>query len=324
MKIGIIGTGNVGSAAAFLLATANIADEIVLINQTPERAYAEACDISHALPMMSNCILKSGDFADLAHANIAIISCGRNRGDSVASRLELLADNVHSCAETVSKIVHFAPEAILLMITNPVDVLAGVAMEVSKFPRERIISSGTTLDSARFVTILAKYFQVPVADVAGNVFGEHGDSQVHIWSSARIDGHPVEDFAQMRGIDFSQTIKSEIEERTKFAASDIIRGKQATCYGIAGSIATICRAIKENSHLILNVSTWHKNFENIGNVFLSTPTMVCSRGATKLLPLEINANEREKLLRSAGVIGKYSQTAMEILEAGPRAQYPRI
>ncbi|MDR1401415.1 MAG: NAD(P)-binding domain-containing protein [Puniceicoccales bacterium] len=324
MKIGIIGTGNVGSAVAFLLATANIADEIILINQTTERSLAEACDISHALPMMSSCAVRSGDLADLVNADIAVISCGRARGNFVASRLELLADNVHSCIETANEIAHFAPGAIIVMVTNPVDVLAHVAMQITNFPRERIISSGTVLDSARFVTALAQHFQVPAADVLGSVLGEHGDSQVPLWSSVKICGNPLREFTQLNGIDFSEKVMAEIEEKTKFAADEIIRGKQATYYGIAGAIAIICRAIGENSHTVLNVSTLHENFEGTGNIFISTPTVICARGATEILPLEISSRERERLIHSANVIKKHFQTAMEILNSLPTAQHPQI
>jgi L-lactate dehydrogenase len=314
MKVGIIGAGNVGSATAFLMATAGIADEIVIINRTAKRALAEARDISHALPAMSNCSIKGGDYPDLANTDVAVITCGTKRTKIGQSRLDLLEENIAIYVEPLSKIAEFMPEGIIIVVTNPVDVLSGVALAITKFPAKRIIGSGTVLDSARFAVLLAEHFAVPVFDIHADVLGEHGDSQVPIWSTVTIRGQSIDAFATANGIEFSGETKLFLEERTRHAADEIIEGKDATCYGVAGAVAKICRAIKRNVGIILNVSTLHENFENIGDVFLSTPTLISPKGVAKILPLRVDAKESLSIRHSAGIIAKHSRIAMEILD----------
>ncbi|MDR1433197.1 MAG: hypothetical protein LBI61_02545 [Puniceicoccales bacterium] len=314
MKIGIVGVGNVGAAAAFLLAVWKVADEIVLINKARARAVAEALDISHALPEVSDCVLRDGDYADLRGADIVLMACGIRRNTPTRSRLELLDGNIPLCAKIMEEIVKFTTDAILIVVTNPVDIVASALMRLSGFPRERIISSGTALDSARFETILASHFHVPLSAVHGDVLGEHGDSQVPIWSSVRIFGQPVEDFAKSNGIEFSECMKSEIAARTKSVPDEIVACKHATYYGIAGVVAKICKAIGDDARVAMNVSTLHENFFEGNSVFLSTPTVVCARGATEILPLKLTALEWKALVRSADVIEKYSAMAWEVLE----------
>ncbi|MDR1595722.1 MAG: hypothetical protein LBR91_02235 [Puniceicoccales bacterium] len=314
MKVGIVGVGNVGATTAFLLATSGIADEVVLVNRSLGRSYVEALDIAHAMPMMSSCVVKCGDYGDLADANVVVMACGCRRKVPIKNRLDLLGDNIHMCAEMADKISCYAPDTIMVIVTNPVDVLGKIAMEVSKFPRGRVISSGTILDSARFTTIIAEHFSVSVESVRADVFGEHGDSQVPIWSGVKICGIPVGDFAKGKGVEFSSAVKSAIGEKTKSVANEIVDGKSATYYGIAGAVFRICKAIRENSDTVLNVSTLHEDFEDAGDVFLSTPTVVGTGGAAKILPPIIDQSEREALVRSAMVISEHSELALKILD----------
>jgi L-lactate dehydrogenase len=314
MKIGVVGTGNVGATVAFLLATTRIADELILVDRTHERALAESHDISHALPMISDCLVRNGEYSDLSGADIVVTTCGVKRGESGKDRLALLSDNIHLYTEAVRQIVDVVPETIIIVVTNPVDVLSMVTLQISGLEKRQIIGSGTILDSARFMTILSRYFNVAVSEVKADIFGEHGNSQVPIWSAMRICNRPLHDFVREKFPKFADMEKSAIATATKFAADEIINGKQATYYGIAGAVANICRAIKSDSQAILNVSTFHENFEGIDGVFLSTPATIGKHGITKILPLQIDESERNELIKSAHIIREHTEYALKILQ----------
>jgi L-lactate dehydrogenase len=328
VKIGIIGAGSVGAATAFLLATCGLCEEIVLVNRTLARAKAEALDISHSLARGSRCVVSSGGFDALAGSDVVAVTCGVRREEADSDRMDLLGENVKVCAKAVAEAVKFTRNAIFIVVSNPVDVLSAVTLRISGLAAERVIGSGTILDSARFADILAKYFGVSAADVEADVFGEHGNSQVPIWSGVRICGIAVGDFAVAKNIAFTDDARNLIGDRTRHVADGIIRGKGATCYGIAGSVVKICQCIGGSSVInrsgqkignaaetALNVSTLHRNFEGIGDVFLSTATAIDAGGVSRLFPLKIDQSERLAITKSAELIAEKFEFAEEILQS---------
>jgi L-lactate dehydrogenase len=304
----------VGTATAFLLAVVRVADEIVLVDRTAERARAVADDIADALPWTGHCRVVAGDFRDLANSTAVVVACGIRRNSAAESRLDLLGENAKLMVAVARKIADCAPETAIVVVSNPVDVLSQLALRASGFSPRRVIGSGTILDSARLAVALAQHFSVPPPAVCCNVCGEHGDSQVPLWSTASIDGECLEKFAAANGIPFSEEDRAALAGRTRLAASRIAKGKGGTCHGIAAAIARICGAIGGDIPTVLNVSALHENFEAVGDVFLSTPTVIRAGGVEKILPPIHSSEERAALAGSAAIIRRHFQLAMESLE----------
>lgn len=310
MKIGIIGAGYVGSATAFSLLMCGVAEEIVLVNRTFLRAKAEAIDIRDSLPTLSNSIIKYGDFHDLQGSNIVLLTCGKNRGGKNVDRMTLLHDNAQMVLEMLPKIESHADGAIIIVASNPVDVLASLILCKTKADPSKIIASGTVLDTSRFRSNIAEHFNVSVNDVHADVFGEHGNSQVPIWSTATINGHLIDDNTDVSKYSLSDDDRMSIDHTTKYGADIVVAGKQATCFGIAGALTSICKSIKENIMLPLNVSCFHDDCLGVHDVFVSTPTIVGIEGVKQLLPYSLTQKEAEQLEQS---VQKTSQATQEVL-----------
>ena len=320
MEIGIIGTGHVGAATAYVLAVTGSATKIVLVNRTNSRAIAEATDISHALPIIGNCNVIAGDFDQLSNCDVIIITCGSTlKSAAVNDRLDLLSFNLQIYTQIISTVEQIAPNAVLLIVSNPVDVLANITSKISKFPARHVISSGTLLDTVRFQTVIGEYFKVPATAVDANIWGEHGDSQVAIWSNAKIFGEKIEGFAKSTSVNFNEKTKLMLEKQTRSSAAKIVAGKQATYYGIAGSIAKICRAMATNTPTLLNISTFHENFCGIENVFISSPTIVHGKSFNNSLNIDVSEKEFLTLKESAQIIKRNTQRAIELYKSLPSA-----
>ncbi|MCQ2734704.1 MAG: L-lactate dehydrogenase [Alphaproteobacteria bacterium] len=298
MKIGIIGSGFVGSAAAFALVWRGVAHELVLVDINREKAKAEALDISHALPFASYCNIWAGDYADLEGADVIIVTAGVNQKPG-ETREDLLARNQDVFKQIAAQIIQYAADAVILIASNPVDVMTAYIIKESKLSPHRVFGTGTILDTARFRTLLAQHLHLAPQSVHAHVIGEHGDSEVLIWSSAKVGTVSVDEFAKMTGRTLTTDDKNYIDDNVRNSAYHIIEGKGATYYGIAGGITRICEAIKNNENAILNVTSLQESIGSVKDVCLSLPTIINRNGIRQVLYPPISENERKLLIKSA-------------------------
>lgn len=298
MKIGIIGSGFVGSATAFALAWRGVARELVLADINREKAMAEALDISHALPFAGYCHVRAGDYADLEGADVIVITAGVNQKPG-ETRENLLARNQAVFKQITAQIIQYAADAVILIATNPVDVMTAYTIKESKLSPLRVFGTGTILDTARFRTLLAQHLHLAPQSVHAHVLGEHGDSEVLVWSSAKVGTMPVDEFAKMIGNPLTTDAKNFIDDKVRNAAYHIIEGKGATYYGIAGGITRICEAIKNDENAILNVTSLQESVGEVEDVCLSLPTIINRNGIRQVLYPPISENERKLLIKSA-------------------------
>ncbi len=312
MKIGIIGAGAVGSAAAFSLVMTGVAHKVILIDANQQKALAEATDIAHAAPFANAAKIKAGTYADLKDCGIVIVTAGANQKPG-ETRIDLLGRNVKIFADIIPQIVQYAPDCILLITANPADIMTEVALKLSGFPQERVIGSGTVLDTARFRTLLAFFLGVSTKSVHADVLGEHGDSEVLVWSNAEAGTLTLEEYAADVGKTLDDAKKAEINDGVVNAAYQIIAGKGATCYGIAGALTQICRAIGNNDYSILTVSSHHTEVEGVNDVSLSLPTVITRRGIHHVIMPKLNAEEHAKLRKSAETMKEYTDKALSMI-----------
>lgn len=304
MKVGIIGSGMVGSTSAYAIMMSKVASEIVLVDVNTKRAEAEAEDIQHAIPFAHATNVYSGEYENLNDTKIVVIAAGANQQPG-ETRLQLMDKNSKILRDIISQISKFAPKAILLIATNPVDILTHLSVCIGKefgFPAERIIGTGTTLDTARFRVLLGNHLGVAPHHVHAYVIGEHGDSEVLTWSKIDIGGIPLEDFIYHRKIEFNDKIKSNIDDMVRNAAYKIIEGKGSTYYGIGGAIAKLVDVINRDNKVVMTVSSFNKEVEGVDNVTLSLPTLIGGNGNLGTLPTLINAREKSLLKNSAKII----------------------
>ena len=234
MKVGIVGSGFVGATAAYALVMQGVGREIVLVDKNSARAAAEADDIRHAVPFAHPLEVRDGNYEDLASCRAVVICAGVGQKPG-ETRLHLLQRNAEVFADVVPSVLKYAPDAVLVVASNPVDVMTHLASRFAAncgVPAGRVLGSGTTLDTARFRSLLGTHCGVDSQHVHANVIGEHGDSEVLTWSLAAIGGIPLDQFARLRGIDLSEPIRNDIDAKVRRAAYTIISGKNATYYGI--------------------------------------------------------------------------------------------
>lgn len=298
MKIGIIGCGFVGSSAAYALVLQGIASELLLIDLDRELAQAQAEDILHATPFSHPVHIQAGDYQDLHGANLVILACGvaQQPGEN---RLQLLERNVRVFQQVVPEVLHHAPDAILLVASNPVDLITEMVTTISGLPGSRVIGSGTVLDTARFKTLLGDYFSVSPSSVHANVIGEHGDSEVLVWSSAQVGGVILEEFARQSGKTLDKEARERIDEGVRRAAYRIIEGKKATYYGIGAGLSRIARAIRNNERGVFTVSMHETCIGEEQNISVSLPRILGSGGVMATLHPSLSDEEYDALMRSA-------------------------
>ena len=304
MKIGIIGNGLVGSTAAYAIALLKAANEIVMIDKDKKRSIAEAADIQDALPFVSASDVYSGSYEDLKGCKIIVHAAGVNQKPG-ETRLMLMEKNAKVTREVITNSFKYAPEAIFLIATNPVDLIthlsAMIALEFG-VPAGRIIGTGTTLDTARFRALLGRHLGVDPHHVHGYVAGEHGDSEVLIWSNIDVGGVALSDFVKFRNVEFNEQIKKEMDGSVRNAAYKIIEGKGSTYYGIGAAIARITDVIARDNRAILTICTRVKSAAGVEDVTLSLPHLVGGEGDLGALPLKLNKEELVLLEKSAKII----------------------
>lgn len=301
MKVGIVGAGMVGSAAGFALVLRGGASEVVLVDRNAALAVAQAEDIAHAVPFAHPVRVRAGDYDALTGAGVVILAAGvaQQPGES---RLSLLARNAAVFAEVIGAVRAAAPEALLLVASNPVDIMTEVALRISGLPEGRVIGSGTVLDTARFRWLLAEHLGIAPQSVHGYVLGEHGDSEVLAWSAARAGTEPVARFAAQVGAPITAEVRARIDEGVRRAAYRIIEGKGATWFGIGAGLARICQAVRDDQRAVLSVSGRVAEVEGVSGVALSLPRIVGRAGVLGTLMPELAPDEAEALRASAAIL----------------------
>ncbi len=299
--VGIVGVGLVGSAAAYAIALSGIAGRIVLVDQNDALAVAQAEDIAHAVPFASSTQIEAGGFDRLRGAEVVIICAGVSQKPG-ETRLDLLARNAAVFAAVVGAIRTEAPEAILLVATNPVDVMTDITLRLSGLPEGRVIGSGTILDTARFRSLLGRHLGISPQSVHAYVLGEHGDSEVLGWSNARAGSVALSEAAAQIGAPLTDAVRASIDDGVRRAAYRIIAGKGATNYGIGAGLMRITRAILRDEGAVLSVSTRTGEVAGVTDVTLSLPRVVGRQGVTADLMPALDTGEMAALERSARML----------------------
>jgi L-lactate dehydrogenase len=300
-RVAIVGMGNVGASFAFALLLSGLAAEIVLIDANHAKAEGEAMDLNHAVPFAKPTRIWAGGYEDCAGAAVTVIAAGANQKPG-ETRLDLVEKNAKIFASIVPQIVKNNPEGILLVATNPVDVLTYVSYKISGMSAQRVIGSGTILDTARFRYLLSQQFGVDARSVHGFIIGEHGDTEVPVWSMANIAGMRLTDYCRAHGIACDDALLDELFRQTRDAAYDIIQRKGATYYAVAAGLMRIVEAILRDQSTVLSVSSLVQGQFGISDVCLSLPTVVSHRGIERVLQVDLANDEVQKLRNSASVL----------------------
>ncbi len=306
MKIGVVGTGFVGSTAAYAMVMRGVGREIVLVDVNKDRARAEADDILHAVPFAHPIEIVAGDYHDLAGSRVIVVTAGANQRPGEI-RLDLLKRNAAVLQDVIPRILEHAPEAILVVATNPVDVMTHLAARTAAtfgLPGNRVVGSGTMLDTARFRSLLGRHVGVDSSHVHAYVLGEHGDSEVLTWSLATVGGMPLAEFCRQRGIMLDHAIQSDIDTKVRRAAYTIIGGKGATYYGIGSALAKIVDVILKDQRSVLTVCTPLKDVLGVEDVTVSQPHLVGGAGVLATFPPPLNDEEAKLLRKSAEVVAQ--------------------
>lgn len=301
MKAGIVGCGFVGSTAAYTLVLKGLVNELVLIDVNAKVAQAHAEDILHATPFARAVSVGAGDYSLLEGADLVILCCGVGQRPG-ETRLQLLERNAAVFSEVVGQVLRYAKEPILLVASNPVDVMTHVTLKLSGLPREKVIGSGTILDTARFRALIGEHLDVSPSSIHAYVLGEHGDSEVLAWSGVEVGGVPIADFARQMGKDLTEEVIARISDGVRSAAYRIIEGKGATYFGIGAGLAHIVQAIRDNERRILTVSGLASEVAEFEGTCLSLPRLVGAGGITAEFRPDLSDAEDENLRRSAQIL----------------------
>ncbi|HTS54359.1 MAG TPA: L-lactate dehydrogenase [Burkholderiales bacterium] len=304
MKVGIVGTGFVGATAAYALVMQGVGREVVLVDKNSARAEAEADDIRHAVPFSQPLEIRAGGYEALAECRAVVLCAGVGQRPG-ETRLQLLQRNAEVFREVVPTVLEKAREAVLVVATNPVDVMTHLAARFAALcgvPAGRVLGSGTTLDTARFRSLLGSHCGIDPQHVHAHVIAEHGDSEVLTWSLATVGGMPLDSFATLRGIDLSEPVRQAIDRQVRCAAYTIISGKGATYYGIGSALARIVKVILHDQRSVMTVCLPTSEVVGVPDVTLSLPRLVGGNGVLETFPLPLNEEETHQLRKSAQVI----------------------
>jgi len=307
-KIAIIGAGKVGSTFAFSLLISGIAREIVLIDKNESLAIGECMDLNHAISFVHPTKIYAGGYEGCKDADIVVITAGANQKPD-QTRTDLVQKNVEIFKEIIPSIIRYTTTAILLVVTNPVDILTYVTLKLSGFPPNKVIGSGTVLDTARLKYMISEYAKVDTANIHAYIIGEHGDTELPVWSNATIGGMDVQkycsDYAQLGNV--KEELK-ELFEKVRNSAYEIIKLKGATNYSIALALVKITRSILRNENSILPVSTLITDYYGINDVCISIPSIVNKNGVEQYVRLDLSEEEQELFKHSANTLKKFIQS----------------
>lgn len=304
MKVGVVGCGFVGATAAYAMVMDGVGREIVLVDLNRQRAEAEANDILHAVPFSHPMSVVSGDYADLAGCRVVVIAAGVNQKPG-ETRLQLLERNADVFKSVVPQILKHAPQTILLVATNPVDVMTHVTARLAVqcgANGSQVLGSGTTLDTARFRTLLGRHCGIDARHVHAYVIGEHGDSEVLTWSCATVGGLRLSEFEKFRHVNVDNATKEQIDRRVRGAAYEIIEGKGATYYGIGAALSRIVDVLIHDQRAILTVCAELHDVLGLSDVTVSVPTLVGGKGVISAVPISLNDEETAAFHASAEIV----------------------
>jgi L-lactate dehydrogenase len=301
MKVGIVGAGHVGSTTAYALTMRGSATEIVLSDVNAARAAAQAEDVAHAVPVAFPVRVTGGEISDMRNFDIVVLACGPSI-EKGQNRLSILQKSTDIFKVVVPQVMDVSPNAILIVASNPVDVMTHVTTVVSGLPAERVIGSGTLLDTLRFRAQLSAHLGIAAASVQAYVLGEHGDSEVLAWSSARIGGLPLSDVSKQLSRPLTNEVRERIDQDVRRAGYRILEGKGFTSFGVAAGIARIIDAIRDDERVVLTVSARTPKVGQYNDVALSLQRVVGRAGVTHTLEPDMNASELEQMAQSAGII----------------------
>jgi L-lactate dehydrogenase len=308
IKIAIVGVGAVGATSAYALMISGLAAEIVLIDANQLKAEGEAMDLAHGSPFVRPVTVRAGTYQDCAGAQIVILTAGAAQKPG-ESRLDLVKKNVAIFGSIVPQIAAAAPDTILLVVANPVDILTYAALKLSGFPPAHVLGSGTVLDTARLRALIGRRLRVDPRSVHAHVIGEHGDSEVVVWSRATVAGMPIEEFCSQRGGTCSAEMRAEIGEEVRQAAYEIINRKGATFYAIGLGVRQIVEAILRDQDTVATVSTLLTGQFGIQDICLSLPCILDRGGVEDTLTPRLSDDELTALQRSATVLGEIVRAA---------------
>ena len=300
-KAAVIGCGFVGATCAFTLMQHGLFSEMVLLDADRARAEGEAMDIAHGLPFAAPMNIYAGTYDDIADADLVILAAGASQKPG-ETRLDLVKKNAAIFGSILPELKSRSFSGILLVVANPVDILTRLAQETSGLPESHVFGSGTVLDTARLKYLLGQHLGVDSRSVHAFIIGEHGDSEIPVWSSANVSGMPLHRFCEMRGFYEHEKSMREIGESVKNSAYEIISRKKATYYGIAMSVERICEAVMRDEKSILPVSNAMHGEFGISGVSLSIPAVVGRDGIEHIVPISIDGDEMTRLQISAKVL----------------------
>ena len=297
-KVAVIGCGFVGATSAFSLIQTGLFSEMVLIDANHQKAEGEAMDLSHGSAYLTPMNIYAGGYDDIVDAGLIVITAGANQKPN-ETRLDLVKKNVAIFKSIIPEIKNRNCEGILMIVSNPVDILTYVTLKLSGFPAHRVIGSGTVLDTARLKYVLGRHLQVDPRDVHAYIIGEHGDSELAVWSGAQVAGIHINHFCELRGHFNHQEAMERLAQQVRDSAYEIIERKGATYYGVAVAVKRIATAIVKNEHAVLPISSLMQGEFVLNDICLSIPTVVGSQGVEKVVDIYLNNEENEKLQESA-------------------------
>lgn len=300
-KISIIGAGFVGSTTAFALMNGGLASEIVIVDINKDKALGEAMDLSHGASFVRPLDITAGDYPDTKDSDIVIITAGIGQKPG-ESRLDCISKNLKVFKSIIPEVVKYSPHSILLVVSNPVDILTYITYKLSGFPSNRVIGSGTVLDTSRFKYLLSQHFEIDARNIHTYIMGEHGDSEIATWSLTSIAGMNVDEYCSTNCQKCDGGLKLDIYNQVKEAAYHIIEKKGATYYAVALAIKRIAEAILRNENSILTVSSLLEGQYGIEGLYMGVPTVVGREGVHKILEANLAKDEIDKLRESAKIL----------------------
>jgi L-lactate dehydrogenase len=307
MKVGVVGAGMVGSTAAYAVVMNEIAHEVVLVDINEKLARSQAEDLFDATPFGSAVRVSAGDYEQLRGAQVVVLCCGAAQRPGGETRLQLQGCNAAIFRQVVPRVVEAAPDAVLIVASNPLDVMTELTAKIAQLPPGRVIGSGTVLDTARFRTFLSQHLGVSPHSIFAYVLGEHGDSEVLVWSSIQVGGVPLASVADKAGRPITDALKAQIDEKVRRAAYHIIDGKGMTNFGIGATLARLVRAIRDDERAVFTLSAPGPGETQFGNVCFSLPRVLGSGGVVATLSPALSAEEKEAMKRSAHILQEASQ-----------------
>lgn len=311
-KITVIGAGAIGSTVVYTLMVKELASEIVLVNRNQTKAEAKAIDMAHCTPLTEEVKVTYGRIEDSKNSDIIVVTVGVLPHEK-GTRMDVLASNIQIYKSIIPKVAEYSPNAIIIVVTNPLDSMTYVAYKLSGFPASRVIGSGTLLDTIRFKYILGQKFNINSSNIEALVIGEHGDSMVHIWSQIKFSGRPINEYLKTQGLTLDTDNKLKIIEETKRAGWNIRLANEHSCYGISRSVVKIIESILGFSKGPIPVSTLISENYTINNMFFSLPTILNAKGIDKIEEINLSDDELKELIKSAEIVAKYNTEADKLL-----------